>query len=192
MQIIFFATLADLHEWFAKNHDTAQELHVGFYKKSAKKEGVTYPEAVDEALCFGWIDGVRHKIDEDSYTNRFTPRKPRSNWSAVNLKKVADLIEAGRMQPSGMKVYEQRDLKKTQQYSFENRPQKLPEADEKIFQENVEAWAFFQAQPPSYQRTAIWWVVSAKKAETQQKRLGILIENSANGERIPLLRKSEK
>lgn len=185
----FFATPAAFRKWLEQNHDKAQELWVGFHKKSTGKPSITWPEAVDQLLCFGWIDGIRKSVDDRSYTIRVTPRKPRSNWSAINIKRVNELTKMGLMHPAGLKAFQAHDPKKSGVYSFERRPQKLDAKYEKKFRTNKKAWAFFQAQPPWYQRTAGFWVVSAKKEETRLKRLATLIEDSAQGKTIaPLTR----
>jgi len=184
MAPIFFPSAAALRAWLEAHHDQAQELWIGFHKKSSGEKGITYSEALDEALCFGWIDGVRKRLDEARWTTRFTPRKPGSVWSQVNLKRAAELTRLGRMQPSGRREYEERDPKQTQRYSYEERPRQLDEAYEARFRENPKAWAFFAAQPPSYRRTASFWVLSAKQEETRLKRLAILIEGSERGERL--------
>lgn len=189
MQIKFFATPAALRKWLEKNHDTVQELWVGFYKKSSGKPSITWPEAVDQLLCFGWIDGVRKSVDDESYTIRVTPRKPRSVWSAINLKRVEELTKMGLMHPAGLAVFQARDPKKSGLYSFENRPQKLAPKYEKKLRANKTAWEFFQAQPPWYRRTASWWVLSAKKEETRLKRLATLIADSAQGKTIAPLKR---
>lgn len=189
MQIKFFATPAALRTWLEKNHDKAQELWVGFYKKSSAKPSITWPEAVDQLLCFGWIDGVRKSVDDESYTIRVTPRKPRSVWSAINLKRVEELTKMGLMHPAGLAVFQARDPKKSGLYSFENRPQKLAPKYEKKLRANKTAWEFFQAQPPWYRRTASWWVLSAKKEETRLKRLATLIADSAQGKTIAPLKR---
>lgn len=181
----FFPTPADLRRWFEQHHEAAAELWVGFYKKGSGKASVTWPEVVDQALCFGWIDGIRKGIDDDSYMIRLTPRRPTSIWSAINIQRVAELTEQGLMQPAGLKVFENRKQDKSAVYSFENKDQaKLDPASEVQFQANPAAWEFFQAQAPSYQRAASWWVVSAKKEETRVKRLQSLITESANGLRL--------
>ncbi len=187
MDIAFMASAADFHDWLAENHATASELWVGFYNKASGKPSITYQEAVDEALCFGWIDGLRKSIDETSYKIRFTPRKRTSIWSAVNIKRVGELTEAARMQPAGLKAFEARDPAKTNRYSNEQQSLGFDPGLETQFKANDTAWAFFQAQPASYRRTATWWVMSAKKEETRQKRLDALIEGSAQGQRLPQL-----
>ena len=190
MKPTFFATPAELREWFEQHHDTAKELWVGFYKKGSGLKGITWPESVDEALCFGWIDGVRRSIDESSYTNRFTPRTPRSNWSAVNIGRVEELKRAGRMRPAGLAAFERRSEDRSGVYSYEQRHKaKLDRAQEKRFRENRKAWGFFATQPAWYRKTAIWWVVSAKKEGTRERRLVQLIEDSAHGRAVgPLAR----
>jgi len=175
----FFETPADFRDWLARNHDQASELLVGFYKKDSGRPSITWPESVDQALCFGWIDGVRKRLDDDRYTIRFSPRKARSIWSAVNVRRVQELAEAGRMQPAGLRAFEARLENKTAVYSYEQRPERLPAAAEKQFRADKAAWAWWQAQTPSYRRAATWWVVSAKREDTQARRLAQLIADSA-------------
>jgi uncharacterized protein YdeI (YjbR/CyaY-like superfamily) len=185
MDPIFFETAAGFRKWLEKNHDSETELWVGFRKKASGLPSITYPEAVDQALCFGWIDGIRKSVDDTSYTNRFTPRKSRSNWSAVNIKRVGELIEAGAMHPAGLAAFEERSVARSAVYSYEQRHlARLDAAHEKRFRAKKRAWDFFQSQPPSYRQTAIYWVVSAKKTETREKRLTQLIDDSAKGRRI--------
>jgi uncharacterized protein YdeI (YjbR/CyaY-like superfamily) len=187
---IFFAASAKLRAWFAKNHASQQELHVGFYKKDSGKASVSYPESVDEALCFGWIDGVRHSIDEISYTNRFTPRKPNSPWSAVNIKRVKELIALGRMHAAGLKAFEAHDAKAAADSYALRHNAALTDAEQQQFQANPTAWVFFEGKAPSYRKAALLWVVSTKQATTRQKRLATLIDDSANSRTIaPLTRK---
>jgi uncharacterized protein YdeI (YjbR/CyaY-like superfamily) len=190
MQAVFFTEPSEFRAWLADNHDKAQELWVGFYKKSSGKPSLTWPQAVDEALCYGWIDGIRKSIDAESYTNRFTPRKPRSTWSDVNTRRVKELMELGRMQPAGLAAFAKRSEKYTGLYSFEQGAVKLEEAYEKQFKENEKAWQFFQSQPASYQKTATWWVMSAKQEATRLKRLATLIQDSEAGLRIAQLRRN--
>jgi uncharacterized protein YdeI (YjbR/CyaY-like superfamily) len=192
----FFRTPAELRKWFEKNHDKVPELLVGFYKKGSGKPSITWPESVDEALCFGWIDGIRRTIDDESYTIRFTPRRARSIWSAVNVKRVAELTKLGRMQPAGLGAFEARDPKRSGIYAYEGQnrkeDQKLgPEYQAKL-ETNTKAWAFFQAQAPYYQRIVSRWIMSAKKEETRLKRLAALIDDSARGRRIGLMARPEK
>jgi uncharacterized protein YdeI (YjbR/CyaY-like superfamily) len=192
MKPTFFKSPVDFRKWLEKHHATAQELWVGFHKKASGKPSITWPESVDEALCFGWIDGIRKSVDDVSYTIRFTPRKPRSVWSAVNIKRVEELNRQGRMRPAGHKAHEARIEKKSGIYSYEQRKAELEEPYGKRLRQNKEAWTFFQAQPPSYRKAANWWVLSAKKEETRIKRLEKLIEDSSQGLRIPqFTRKNE-
>jgi uncharacterized protein YdeI (YjbR/CyaY-like superfamily) len=184
MDAIFFQSEAKFREWLEQQHAQMQELWVGFYKKSASKPGISYPQAVDQALCFGWIDGIRKTIDSESYMIRFTPRKPRSIWSAVNHRRAGELVELGLMHASGLKAYQERDPDKAQLYSYENDKPTLIDSYEAQFRENVSAWDFFQAQPPYYKKVASFWVMSAKREETRLKRLAILIEDSAQGRRL--------
>ena len=184
MQPKFFTSPEQFRQWLERNHDRAAELLVGFHKKSVGKKSITYAEALDEALCFGWIDGVRKSFAETSYTIRFTPRKPRSIWSNVNVRHVERLKKAGRMQPPGLEAYERRDAKRTGIYSFENRPKELSPEYEKTFRQNKAAWKFFQEQPPGYKRLMVFRTMSAKKQETRLRRLQQLIESSEKGERL--------
>lgn len=187
---VFFATAADFRAWLVKNHATAQELLLGFWKKGSGRTGITYEEAVEQALCFGWIDGVRRSLDENAYVNRFTPRRPRSNWSAVNIARVERLIARGLMQPAGLAAFEQRDGRRTGQYSFERDSVAFDPQLAGLLRRNRAAARFFHAQPPGYQKTATHWVMSAKRPETRLRRMQTLIADSARGERIALLRRS--
>lgn len=182
MRAKFFPSAAAFRAWLAANHDKARELVVGFHKKSAGKPTITYPEALDEALCFGWIDGVR-RGGEDHHTIRFTPRKAKSKWSAINVEHVKRLIAAGRMTPPGLAAYEARGDKAGLNYSYETR-RPIDPALEAKFQASKKAWEFFTAQPPGYQRIALWYVMNAKREETRLKRLNILIADSAKGRRL--------
>ena len=184
MKATYFATPADFRRWLATNHAKAKELLVGFHKKGSGTPSITWQESVDEALCFGWIDGVRKRVDEERYTIRFTPRRKLSNWSLINVNRVQALIADKRMKPAGLAAYEARVAKKTGIYAYENRPTELDDAYAKPLRRNAAAWAFFQAQPPSYRKLANWWIASAKKEETRQKRLARLIADSAAGKRI--------
>ncbi len=181
----FFPTPADFRRWLKANHATETELLVGFYKTSSGKPSITWPESVDQALCFGWIDGVRKRVDDESYTIRFTPRKPTSTWSAVNIKRVEELTQQGLMQPAGLKAFEARKENKSGIYSYEQRSATLPPEYEKVLKKNKAAWTFFQAQPASYRKAAVWWVVSAKQEATRLKRLDQLIDLSAHEQLIP-------
>jgi uncharacterized protein YdeI (YjbR/CyaY-like superfamily) len=188
---IFFATAGELRQWLERNHASATELLVGFYKRGSGKPSITWQELVDEELCFGWIDSVRQGIDEVSYSNRLTPRKARSTWSAINIARAKELIRLGRMRPAGLKAFERRTDERSAIYSYEQRKKaRLDPEAERSFRANKKAWAFFQAQAPGYRKTAIWWVISAKREETRQKRLTTLIGDSQNGRTIgPLTRR---
>jgi len=183
----FFPTPGDFRRWLEKNHAKVAELWVGFHKKGTGRPSVTWPEAVDEALCFGWIDGVRYRIDEISYRIRFTPRKPKSNWSNVNVKRVAALRKLGRMAPAGMAAFAKADPKKSGSCAYERSNPILSAAFEMSFRANKKAWTFFKAQAPWYQRTITYWVVSAKQEETRRRRLAALIADSEAGRRVGLL-----
>jgi uncharacterized protein YdeI (YjbR/CyaY-like superfamily) len=158
MRPTFFATQSEFRAWLEENHDTSRELWVGFYKKSSGKPSITWPESVDEALCFGWIDGVRRSIDDERYTNRFTPRKPRSTWSAVNIKRAKELVELGRMRPAGLEAFEARTDDRSAIYSYEQRHKATLDDDfERQFRANEQAWESFLARPPSYRKAAVYW-----------------------------------
>jgi uncharacterized protein YdeI (YjbR/CyaY-like superfamily) len=186
VQIKVFNTSAEFRKWLENNHDRVAELWLGFYNKRTDKKCLTYREALDEALCFGWIDGVRKSVDETSYKQRFTPRKAKSYWSAVNMRRASELAKLGRMASSGVEAFERRGPD-SGKYSFELRPQKLPLAYERQFKTNPAAWKFFQAQAPWYQRTSTFWVVSAKQETTRQRRLATLISDSEQGRRLSML-----
>jgi len=186
MKVVFFKSSAKFRTWLDKNHDKAAELWVGFYNQKSGRGGITYREALDEALCYGWIDGVRKKVDALSYTNRFTPRRPHSKWSAVNIKRVNELAKAERMRPPGITAFESRESTKAG-YSYEERPTELGAAQKIMFSSNQKAWEFFQAQAPWYQRTSSYWVMSAKKEETRAKRLHALMSDSGRGRRLDML-----
>jgi uncharacterized protein YdeI (YjbR/CyaY-like superfamily) len=192
VDVHFFETPAEFRAWLEAHHESETELWVGFHKRGTGRPSMTWPEAVDQALCFGWIDGIRRSVDQDSYTNRFTPRKPKSNWSNVNIRKVAELTAQGLMMPAGLRAFEARDEAGSGVYSFEQRPQEFAPAYEEQFKTNAPAWAFFMTQPPGYRRLVIHWVQSAKREETRLKRLSILIEDSANGRRIAQLARPER
>ena len=184
----FFAIPQEFGAWLAEHHAAESELLVGLWKRGSGKSSMTWPESVDEALCYGWIDGVRKSIDAESYTIRFTPRRPRSIWSAVNIVHVAELIAKGRMQPAGLVAFEKRSEARSGIYSYEQRTSSvLSPSDEGAFRANQPAWEFFKTQAPWYQRAAIGWVVSAKREETRAKRLGRLIGESGHGRRLDQL-----
>jgi uncharacterized protein YdeI (YjbR/CyaY-like superfamily) len=182
---VFFATPADWRAWLHEHHGTEKELLVGFWKAGSGKPGITWKESVDEALCFGWIDGVRKRVDDERYTIRFTPRRARSIWSDVNIRRAGELIALGLMDAAGLAAFRGRDVSRSKQYSFENRPQDLPAEYERQFRARKKAWSFFESQPPSYRRVAIWYVVSAKREETRARRLAALIACSTREERLP-------
>ncbi|HEX7331623.1 MAG TPA: YdeI/OmpD-associated family protein [Pyrinomonadaceae bacterium] len=188
----FFSSPAQFRQWLEQNHDRESELLVGFHKKSSGKKSVTYAEALDEALCFGWIDGVRKNLDETSYTIRFTPRKPRSIWSLVNVNHVERLKKEGRMHAAGLEAYARRDPKRTGIYAFENEPKQLSPAYEKTFRQNKKAWKFFEEMAPSLKKVSIHWIMSAKKEETQLRRLKHVIENSEKGVKSGVLEPKPK
>jgi uncharacterized protein YdeI (YjbR/CyaY-like superfamily) len=193
MKPTFFAKPSAFRSWLNKNHHRAAELLVGFYKVGSGRPSITWPESVDEALCFGWIDGIRRSLDEESYTIRFTPRRPTSTWSAVNIRRARELIDLGRMRTAGLTAFEARTDEKSAAYSYEQRHAgKLEAALERQFRADQKAWKFFQSQPPGYRRTAIHWVISAKLSATRQSRLDTLIRDSRNAQRIAQLRRASK
>lgn len=186
----YFKSAKDFRSWMEKNHEKQAELWVGYYKKGTAKPSIDWPQSVDVALCFGWIDGVRKSLDEESYTIRFTPRKPNSIWSGVNIRKMEEMISLGLVHPNGIAAYEKKQDHRSGIYSFEQQEINLGEEFEKKFKQNKKAWKFFQAMPASYRKPAIWWVVSAKQEATRLKRLDTLITDSEAGIKIKLLRRS--
>jgi len=181
----FFATPRDFRAWLLAHHDTAKELLVGFYTKDSGRPSITWPQSVDEALSVGWIDGVRRNRDAESYTIRFTPRRQGSTWSAINIRRVAALKKAGRMQPAGLAAFARRSTKKSRTYSYEQRHlAKLTPAQARTFRANARAWTFFSAQPPGYRKLVIFWIASAKQEKTQRARLERLVNASAAGRRL--------
>jgi uncharacterized protein YdeI (YjbR/CyaY-like superfamily) len=184
MRARIFSGPSEFREWLERNHGKVQELLVGIYNQRSSETSITYREALDEALCFGWIDGIRRRHDETSYTIRFTPRKPGSIWSAINTRRVGELKKLGRMHAAGQKVFDERDRKKSKLYSYERGNCKLEAALEKQFRANKRAWTFYQAQAPWYRRTSCWWVMSAKQETTRSRRFSQLIQDSAAGVRI--------
>jgi uncharacterized protein YdeI (YjbR/CyaY-like superfamily) len=184
-EIRFFASPQDFRKWLETHHGNTRELWVGFYRKGSGQPSITWPESVKEALCVGWIDGLRKTIDAESYKIRFTPRKVTSNWSAVNIALAQELTKLGRMRPAGVKAFELRKEEKSGIYAYENRKSAvLGKAEEKRFRMRPKAWDFFQSQPAGYRKITTWWVISAKKEETRQKRLEKLIAASEAGRRI--------
>lgn len=187
-EALYFSTPAEFRKWLEKHHATESEVWVGYYKKATGKPSMTWSEAVDVALCFGWIDGKRQSIDEERHRQRFTPRRPQSNWSAINISKIADLRAAGRMTPAGEAAFAARRDDRSAVYSYERRHEAVfDDEQEATFRGNEAAWAWFEDQAPSYRRTATFWVVSAKRPDTRAKRLAILIACSADGRRVPPL-----
>lgn len=179
----YFKTQSDFRKWLERNHTSADELWVGFYKVGSGKPSITWKQSVDEALCFGWIDGIRRSIDERSYKIRFTPRRPGSNWSKVNTQRVWELKQCGRMQPAGLKAFDTGRAKK-RDYSYEEKERVVDAGVVKAIKAEPAAWEYWQTQPPWYQRTASFWVISAKKDETRQRRLARLIDDCVHGRRI--------
>lgn len=188
----YFKTPADFRRWLEAHHASADELWVGFHKKASGKLSLTWPESVDEALCFGWIDGLRKSVNDASYMIRFTPRRPNSTWSAVNTRRARVLIRDGRMQTAGLRAFRRREAAKTGLYAFENRPTELPASYLRRLKANPQAWAYYRAQPPGYRRTVSWWILSAKKEETRLRRLEQLIEDSGRNRPVPPLRRGPR
>lgn len=191
MRPVFFASATDFRAWLRKHHASERELLAGLHKKALGR-GITYPEALDAALAFGWIDGVRKRVDAEIYTIRFTPRKPGSIWSQVNIRRVEELISQGLMEPPGLRVFRERDKQKTRKYSYERAAAALDPALEAKLRANKKAAAFFDAQPPGYRRLTTFWVMSAKREETRARRLQQLIERSSAGKRIDALNPNRK
>jgi uncharacterized protein YdeI (YjbR/CyaY-like superfamily) len=180
----FFRTPTDFARWLEKNHRRATELWVGFYKTGSGKPSITWPESVDQALCFGWIDGIRKRIDEVSYQIRFTPRRKGSIWSAININRAEQLVRQKQMRPGGLKAFTARIENKSGIYSYEQRTRELSEPYARVLKKNKQASKFFETQPPSYRKMIGWWIVSAKKEETRMARLAKLISESAKGKRL--------
>jgi len=188
----FFESPAELRAWFEANHHDDGELLVGYYKKGTGRPSVTWPESVDEALCVGWIDGIRRNIDAVSYSIRFTPRKPRSVWSAVNIARAKALAKRGRMRPAGRKAFAARMENRSGIYSYEQRSERLPEPYARIFRKDRAAWRFFRSCTPGYRKVIGWWIVSAKREETRLRRLAHLMDLCARGELLPALTRYRK
>jgi uncharacterized protein YdeI (YjbR/CyaY-like superfamily) len=186
---VYFESPLAFRRWLQKHHHSATELVVGFHKSHTGRPTLTWPESVDEALCFGWIDGIRRRVDDDRYTIRFTPRRSRSVWSLINVRRVAALEKEGRMHPAGIRAFAARSDERTGIYSAEQSHVELGPAETRRFKANNAAWTFFQAQPAGYRKIVVHWITSAKKAETQTRRLDTLIADSANGVRIGMLRR---
>ena len=186
-EVLFFEQAADLRAWLTANHETADALWVGMYRKASGRLSVTWPEVVDESLCFGWIDGIRRSIDEVSYANRITPRRKGSNWSLVNINRVAALEAAGRMTDAGRRAFDARDEAKSRTYSYERATAAFDTESEATFRANSIAWNWFEQAVQSYRRAATYWVMSAVRPETRGRRLATLIEHSAAGRSVPPL-----
>jgi uncharacterized protein YdeI (YjbR/CyaY-like superfamily) len=185
MKAKFFSSPFNFRNWLEQNHADAKELWVGFWRKDSGKQSITWPESVDEALCFGWIDGIRKRIDSESYKIRFTPRRVQSYWSKINIGRMEELTRAGRVRSAGIKAFKQRTPERSGNYSYENRKKtKLDKQAEKQIRSSPAAWKFFQAQAPSYRQVITWWVMSAKKEETRARRLAKLIDYSVRGKRL--------
>lgn len=180
----FFETPQDFRNWLKENHDKASEIIVAFYKKDSGKKSITWPEAVDEALCFGWIDSIRRKIDDESYSNRFTPRKKTSIWSAKNIANIERLQKEGLMHPAGWEAFEHRKEHLSKVYSFESKAKELDEDFTQLFKINRKAWEFFTNQAPSYQKVVIHWIMTAKQEATRLSRLEKTIRASEEGKRL--------
>lgn len=187
---IYFKSPEELRKWFETNHETITSAWIGFYKKSTGIESITWPESVDQALCFGWIDGIRKSVDEQSYKIRFTPRNPKSHWSAVNLEKIKLLKKAGLMKPEGLKVFNARNKQNAKKASYESEPKTLSKELEEQLKLNKKAYAFFESLAPGYKKNTIHWVMSAKQETTRLRRFAILIESCLEGKKIPLLRRA--
>jgi len=184
MNPLFFKNTNEFRKWLEKNHKVKSELQVGFYKVGSGKPSMTWSDAVDQALCFGWIDGIRRSIDEESYTNRFTPRKKNSTWSVININKVKALVKAGLMKPAGMEAFSHRKENKSGTYSHENETKTLAPSFEKQFKKNKSAWKFFIDQPPSYRKVVIHWIMTAKQDKTKSSRLEKTIKASEENKRL--------
>jgi len=183
---VFFPSPAEFRSWLRKHHATRTELWVGFWKEATGKPSMTWPESVDEALCYGWIDGTRRSHDREGYVIRFTPRRPGSAWSAINLRKMKELEAAGRMTDAGRRAFKASDHRKSG-YAVKDQRADFDSAALKQFKAQRKAWAFFQRQPPGYRRIVTWWVMSAKRSETRERRLSVLITESVEGLRVDLM-----
>jgi len=188
MKITYFKTQAEFRKWLEKNHEMLSEVWVGFHKKSSLKPSITYPQALDEALCYGWIDGVRKNVNEASYTIRFTPRKKQSHWSAVNIKRFEELLKLNLVMAAGSEAFRNSDKKKALIYSEERKAAKLDSVYEKKFKSNKKAWGFFTTQPPGYQRVCVFWIMSAKQEGTRQRRLKLLMDYSQIQKRLEMFK----
>jgi uncharacterized protein YdeI (YjbR/CyaY-like superfamily) len=187
-QVLVFGDRDELRAWFEANHDTATEAFIGYYRKGTGKASTTWVDAVEEALCFGWIDGITYRVDDEVTANRFTPRRKTSNWSAVNIAKVAELRAAGRMQAAGLRAFETRDRSKDASYSYERPEMAMPDEWIARFQADAAAWATWRAESPSYRRAATHWIMSAKRPETRERRFATLVADARAGRRPPPFR----
>jgi uncharacterized protein YdeI (YjbR/CyaY-like superfamily) len=190
--VLFLESTDELRDWFDANHETAEELWLGYHKKATGRPTVTWSEAVDEALCVGWIDSVRYSLDDERSAQRFTPRRKGSAWSAINVNKVAELTRQGRMRPAGIAAYEARDPDRTAVYSYERQAAALTDDETARVRANAAAWADWEHRAPSYKRTVTYWITSAKKPETRARRLAALIEASAAGEPVGPMRAARR
>ena len=182
--VTYFSSPAEFRRWLKKNHAKAKELWVGFHKRATGKPSMTWPQSVDQALCFGWIDGVRKRVDDDRYVIRFTPRKPTSIWSAINIARVRELTAQRLMQPAGAKAFALRNEKRSAIYAYENRPRVLAREYEAVLRANAKAWAFFEKLPPSNLRRMTYYIMEAKQEETRQRRLARLLAACVAGQRL--------
>jgi uncharacterized protein YdeI (YjbR/CyaY-like superfamily) len=187
-QVLVFETPEELRAWFEANHETATEAFIGYYRRGVDKPSTTWVQAVEEALCFGWIDGITFRVDDEVTANRFTPRRPTSNWSAVNVAKVAELRAAGRMRPAGIRAFEERDRSKDASYSYERHESTFPPDWLDRFRADESAWTYWVEETPSYRRQVTHWVVSAKRPETRERRFATLLADSTAGRRIGPMR----
>jgi uncharacterized protein YdeI (YjbR/CyaY-like superfamily) len=192
MKPTFFKSQKDWRHWLEKNHEQKDELIVGYYKVKSGIESINWPQSVDEALCFGWIDGIRRSIDENSYCIRFTPRRKNSNWSAVNIKRINELIKLDLVHTSGLQVFQNRDSKKDEPYSYEKAQILFSKEYESILKANKKAWVYFQTLSPYIKKQSTGWVMSAKREDTRMRRLDVLISSAEKGEKIPQLNISKK
>ncbi len=186
---IFFPSAEAFRNWLDQHHNQSTECYVGYYKVGSGRQNMTWSDSVDQAICYGWIDGRRNRIDDESYMIRFTPRRPNSNWSAVNLKKVKELTAKGLMQPAGLAAFAKRDIDKSGVYAFEQKKIAFTKKYEVSFRKNKKAWAWFESSAPSYRKTCIWWIMSAKLEPTRQRRLNLLIDCCEQGVKIPSQRR---
>jgi len=182
--VLFFATPGELRAWFEANHETASELWVGYHRKRTGRPSIAWQDLVDQELCFGWIDSVRYSLSDDRSAQRVTPRRKGSVWSAINIKRFGELEAMGHVHPAGRAAFDKRDEARSRIYSYENRSRGFDEPTEAAFRKHSAAWKFFEAQPPSYRKTAAFWVMSAKREETRKRRLESLIASSRAGERL--------